>query len=85
MRQLEEIVPQRRKLVSSKIIPARPRAMRLSAPSAWRFMWRALAVAISALALLRVSVGVAAWRAAEALERPQYEVLRKVGRGIEIR
>eukprot|EP00962_Isochrysis_galbana_P051399 scaffold22799_cov142-Isochrysis_galbana.AAC.2 len=57
----------------------------LTLPSAWRFVWRALAVAISALALLRVSVGVAAWRAAECLERTKYEVIRKVGRGIEIR
>jgi hypothetical protein len=48
-------------------------------------VWRALAVAISTLALLRVSAGVAAWRAAECLERPKYEVIRKVGRGIEIR
>jgi hypothetical protein len=57
----------------------------LSGPSAWRLFWRALAVAISALAVLRVGVGVTAWRAAEGLERPKYEVIRKVGRGIEIR
>lgn len=48
-------------------------------------VWRVVAMAISVLAFLRVGVGVAAWRAAEGLERPTYEVLRKLGRGVEIR
>eukprot|EP00967_Tisochrysis_lutea_P049734 scaffold61001_cov27-Tisochrysis_lutea.AAC.1 len=55
----------------------------LSSAGAW--LWRALAVAVSALALLRLGVGVAAWRAAEGLERPAFHVVRKIGRGVEIR
>jgi len=57
----------------------------LALPAAGRVLWRALAVLISALAILRVGVGVAAWRAAEVLEQPKYDVLRNLGYRMEIR
>ena len=43
---------------------------------------------LSLLALfgtLRMGVGLLAWRAAEALERPQYVVMRQLTDGVELR
>eukprot|EP00965_Chrysotila_dentata_P144950 4786502-Pleurochrysis_carterae.AAC.3 len=43
------------------------------------------AILICSFAVLRLGVGMAAWRAANKLERPSYKVLHRLPRGIEIR
>lgn len=48
-------------------------------------VWRIFGGLIAAAVTLRYSAGILAWRAANALERPQYDVLEKLGTNAEIR
>jgi len=46
---------------------------------------RVLAILLAVLGLGRFGIGIFAYRAANALERPQYEVLKQLSGGVEIR
>ena len=46
---------------------------------------KVFAVIIAVLGTFRMGVGVFAWRAANALERPSYEVVKKLGKRVELR
>ena len=47
--------------------------------------WRVASFVAAVAALLRGGVGVLAWRAANKLERPTYETLRRLPGGVELR
>ncbi len=46
---------------------------------------RVVAAIVGVLTSLRLGVGVFAWRAAEKLERPQFEIMRRLNDGVEVR
>ena len=58
--------------------------MRLALPS-MTLVGRVLAVLLAILGTGRIGIGLFAWKTANALERPDYTVLRALGRGVELR
>ena len=49
------------------------------------FLWRVLIGVLATGVTLRYGVGLFAWRAANRLEKPDYEVIEKLGRRMEVR